>query len=523
MKREYVKLGVLAGAVVALATSIAVMTGRPVVRTSVPRGAATGELRLAGGPQDPAMAPAYTLQDAFVRVAEKIKPAAVSISAIYTYEAQPQPEFYFGDPFEEFFKDFFGMPPQQRRVPRSMPRQYRAQGGGSGVLISEDGYILTNEHVIKDATELKVLVSLEGGAKEFNGKVVGRDARTDLAVIKIDARGLPFATLGDSDRIKVGEWVIAVGSPFGLEQTVTAGIVSALRQSISVEQRQYREFIQTDAAINRGNSGGPLCNLAGEVIGINTAIYAPTGVFSGIGFAIPSNRAKSILEQLIHTGKVTRGWLGVEIRPVDEVIARQFGLGDKKGVLINGVMEGTPAEKAGLKRGDIITSVRVGAKTTPVTSPQELQDLISSMGPRQKVDLGVFRDRRDITVSVTLGEMPDVSVAAGGRKSDDRGAEDEQKKYVWFAHEFQAVNNAWRDRLRLASTVQGVVVVAVDFRSKDYQDVGLRENDVVVGVNQRATGGLEAFKKAVGDVRLDQGVVFDIIRDGRSMFITYSK
>lgn len=459
---------------------------------------------------------ALSLQEQFIDVINRVKPAVVSITTVYTYNVEI-PEFYFGDPFEEFFREFFDFPQPQR--PKKRYQQYKAEGGGSGVIISPDGYILTNEHVIKDATEIKVIVNIDGQDKEYKGKVVGKDPRTDIAVIKINAKNLPYAKLGDSDKIRIGEWVIAIGSPFGLEQTVTVGIVSALRQRVRVEGREYRDFIQTDAAINRGNSGGPLCNLQGEVIGINTAIYAPTGVFAGIGFAIPINRAKEVLDSLIEKGKVSRGWLGVEIIPVDDAIARHFGLSKKQGVLINKVLKGTPAEKSGLQRGDIIISVEAKGKVKEVNTPQELQDIIFSLSPKEKVKLQIVRDGKKQTVEVVLGELPEEGVSLETKETE----ETEQQKFSWLGYEFVNLTSQLRDKLGLDSDVEGVVVERINYKDKDYEDIGLYEADVIVAINRQKVRNVSELKKVVKTLDLKQGVVFDIIRNGKQMFVSFIK
>lgn len=339
-----------------------------------------------------------TLQEAFVSVARELSPSVVNISSIQMVEYLDY-EFYFGDPFEYFFgfEDFFDSRPKMQKK-----RQYKREGGGSGVIISEDGYILTNEHVIHDASQIKVRVNIDGIEKTYSGKVIGKDKRTDIAIVKINAKKLKYAILGDSDKIRIGEWVIAIGSPFGLEQTVTSGIISALRQSVNIEGKSYKNFIQTDAAINRGNSGGPLINIKGEVIGINTAIYAPTGVFSGIGFAIPVNSAKEIMNDLINRGKVIRGWLGIEVLPVDSAIIKQFNLKDKSGVLVNSVYKNTPAIKCGMKRGDVIVEF-AGEK---INNPEELQKIVSNIPPRKKIKVKIVRNGKILTFDLITEEMP---------------------------------------------------------------------------------------------------------------------
>ncbi|MCS7152125.1 MAG: Do family serine endopeptidase [Endomicrobia bacterium] len=511
MRKELFKLSVL---IVFLIIGIILVSDSPVLKQ--PRNKhsenISRDLKLTGSLQS-----AHVIQESFIEVIEKVKPAVVSITTVYTYEVEI-PELYFGDPFEEFFREFFDFP-QRRYQPRQRFRQYKAEGGGSGVIISPDGYILTNEHVIKNATEIKVIVNVDGKEKEYKGKVIGKDPRTDIAVIKIPAKNLPYAKLGDSDKVRIGEWVVAIGSPFGLEQTVTVGIVSALRQRVRVEGREYREFIQTDAAINRGNSGGPLCNLQGEVIGINTAIYAPTGVFSGIGFAIPINQAKQILDTLIEKGKVSRGWLGVEIVAVDEAIAKQFGLEKKQGVLVNRVLKDTPAEKAGLQRGDIIIAVKFRGKTVEVNTPTELQDVIFSLQPKEKVELKIFRDGKEQNLQVVLGELPEEPK----KVADVTKEEEKVKTYKWLGHNFVNLTQQLKEKLDVDEDIEGVVVEKIDYNDKDFEDLGLMELDVIISVNRNKTSNVDEFKKVVKSVNLKDGVVFDIIRNGRQMYISYIK
>ena len=335
---------------------------------------------------------ALDLQETFVKVSERLKPSVVNISTVKMLD-YPQQEFYFGDPFEDFFQDFFNSPQEQKKQRNKSP-YYKSEGGGTGVIIDPEGYILTNEHVIRGADEIKVTVTIDNNDKSYTGKIIGKDSRTDLAIVKITPAAtdgkFPAAPLGNSDKLRVGEIVLAIGSPFGLGQTVTNGIISAIRQSIVVENKEYRDFIQTDAPINRGNSGGPLCNIHGEIIGINTAIYAPTGVFSGIGFAIPINRAKEVLGDLISRGKVSRGWLGVEI------------LKAKSGALINSVIKDSPADKAGLKSGDIIIEFN-GSVTETV---KDIQNMVSDTGPKKKVKVKFMRGGKVNTVDLVTGEMP---------------------------------------------------------------------------------------------------------------------
>lgn len=459
---------------------------------------------------------AVNLQDAFIRVAADVKPAVVNISTVYMEKIQsPQYEFFFGSPFDGFFEDFFGAP---RRQPpqRGRPQTRRQEGAGSGVIISPDGYILTNEHVVRDADEINVAMAhADGSEKKYKGKVVGKDTRTDLAVIKISGSRLPYARLGDSDKIMVGQWVVAIGSPFGLEQTVTTGIVSAKRQALSVEGKTYRDLIQTDAAINRGNSGGPLCDIYGEVIGINTAIYAPTGVFSGIGFAVPINRAKAILDELIKTGKVTRGWLGVEIRAVDAAIEKNFKLSSRDGAFVANVLDGSPAASSGLKRGDVI--VEFDGKKVKI--PIDLQDAVSASAPAKKVAVAVVRDGKRLNLNVVLAAVPDdPSAPASSSPSDDPAA----SAYKWEGMSVSDITDALRSEFAVASDVKGVIVVDVeDYSAADR--VGIAAGDVVKSLNNTGISSVADFKKVSSRADIAKGVVFDVLRAGRSIYLTYSE
>lgn len=437
------------------------------------------------------------LQDSFAKVAELAKPAVVNISAVHVAKESDNPnEFYFGDP-NEFFYRYFGERPQGRQP----PREERSEGTGSGVIIDPEGYILTNNHVVQGADQLTVTLSTD---KSYKGKVIGTDPRSDLAVIQIKTSNpLPFIPLGDSSAIRIGDWALAIGSPFGLEQTVTAGIISAIRQSLNIEGKNFANLIQTDAAINRGNSGGPLVNLKGQVIGINTAIYAPTGVFSGVGFAIPVNNAKRILKDLIEKGYVERSWMGIEITEVDEVLAQQFGLDATKGALINQVISGGPAEKAGLQRGDVI----VGFDGKKIENVVGLQELVSTTPPKKKVDVDIVRDRKKKTISLTTAIMPNQPGEKEGSRPTENQDKDESRVFKWMGASFSQVGD-------------NVVVAEVPANS-DAAEAGFAEGDEIHSVNRQDIKSLKDLKKASESVKLKDGVVFDITRDGRSFYLTY--
>lgn len=457
------------------------------------------------------------LQEAFENVAQAVKPSVVNISAVQIVKMEaPYYEFYFGDPFEDFFDEFFGRPRRETPVPKRKEIERKAEATGSGVIIDPEGYILTNYHVIAGAEDIKVTLS-DGEEKKYDGKVIGKDPKTDLAVIKIKSKEkFPAAKLGDSDKIRVGDWAIAIGSPFGLQQTVTVGVISAMRQSLYVEGKEYKEMIQTDASINRGNSGGPLANIRGEVIGINTAIYAPTGVFAGVGFAIPINSAKEILSDLIEKGRVVRGWLGIEIREVDEVIAKQFNLPKKEGVLVNRAMEGSAAEKGGMQRGDVI--IKFGDHE--VKGVTDLQEVVARTEPGKKVKVVVIRDKKEVPLTIELGEMPETIEEAGpGKEQKEKEKEKEGEFEKWLGMKVETLTPALAGEYGIEDK-QGVVIVEIEVASKA-QEIGLVEGDLIKNVNRQATRNLTEFKKVIKGVDLSRGVIFDIVRRGRPLYITY--
>ncbi|TXH22293.1 MAG: Do family serine endopeptidase [Elusimicrobia bacterium] len=458
--------------------------------------------------------PVLNLQDSFAKVAERVKPTVVSITAthIETYQAAPQ-EFFFGDPFEEFFREFHGVP----RRPTPAPRQFqrKQQGMGSGVVVDPRGYILTNEHVVRGADELTVTFQYPEERK-YAGKVVGADPRSDLAVVKIEPKGaLTYAALGDSDKARVGDWAIAIGSPFGLEQTVTVGVISAVRQSLSIEGANYSNLLQTDAAINPGNSGGPLVNIRGEVIGVNTAIYAPTGVFAGIGFAIPANRVKDIMDQLIEKGRVVRGWMGVEILSVNDVIAKQFGLAKAEGVMLNHVLPGGPADKAGLKRGDVIVSF--AGKKTP--TQELLVDIVGRTPPKTAVRVGLIRDGKPLELSLTTAEMPKTT---GGEKDGDDpdDAASPTGDSTWEGARVGSFYERFVGRLGVPAGTPGVVVLDVSPGGLA-ERVGLEAGDLISSVNRQRTPDVASFLKAAKKTNAKDGVLLDVLRRGRGLFLSF--
>ena len=322
----------------------------------------------------------------FADLAEKLMPSVVNISTTQTIKTQtsPFPQFPPGSPFGEFFKEF------------ERPTERKATSLGSGFIIKKEGIVVTNNHVIANAEDIIVRVD----NKEYQAKVLGSDPYSDIAVLKIESsQNFKIVDFGNSDKARVGDWVVAIGNPFGLGGTVTSGIISARNRDINLTR--YDDFIQTDASINQGNSGGPLFNMNGDVIGINTAIISPSGASSGIGFAIPANYASSIIDQLIKYGETKRGWLGVRIQPVTDEIATVAGLEEPSGAFIGGVSEDSPAKKGGVKTGDIILEFD-GEK---IKTMRNLPKVVANTKPNKKVSVKVWRDKKLITLKLTLGRM----------------------------------------------------------------------------------------------------------------------
>ncbi len=345
---------------------------------------------------------AQGLENSFIRVAETVGPAVVSISTERTSRRAGHYSFFGDDQldryFDDFFRDFFGEIPQE---------EYQQKGLGSGFIIDEEGYILTNQHVVEGAD--KIGVTLPDGRK-FNAQLKGSDVRGDLAVIKIEANNLPVIKLGDSDRVKIGQWALAVGNPFGFavgsaEPTVTAGIISAIHRSLPqvAQQRNYTDLLQTDAAINPGNSGGPLVNLNGEVIGINVAIFSPSGGSIGIGFAIPANAAKVILDKLISGKKVLYGWLGVSVQDLTEELAGYLNIPDQRGALVFKILPGSPAERAGFKQGDVIRKFN----GVVIDNVRTLLREAGKVNVGKSVEAGIIREQAPLVLKVTISERPD--------------------------------------------------------------------------------------------------------------------
>jgi serine protease Do len=399
-------------------------------------------------------------------------------------------EQFFNDPF---FRRFFGDPGDQPgRMP--IPRERKEQSLGSGVIVSPDGYILTNNHVVDDATEVKVSL---GDKREYTARVVGKDSKTDLAVLKIEQTGLPAVTFADSKKVEVGDIVLAVGNPFGVGQTVTMGIVSATgRGGLGIEE--YEDFIQTDAAINPGNSGGALINAEGQLIGINTAILSRSGGNQGIGFAIPANLARNVMDQIVHGGKVNRAFLGVMIQPVTPDIAKSFKMTKSEGALVSDVSANSPAERAGLKAGDIVTKVDGQA----IPDSRALQLMIGEMKPGQTVHLSVMRDGAERDYPVTLGEQP----ADKGTSASERGGNSADQSL---------------DGVSVETTSKGVVVRGVDSDSAAAQ-AGLQTGDVILEVNRHPVTSVEQMNRYMKDSGSDTTLLF-VSHEGHTRYVVISK
>jgi serine protease Do len=454
-----------------------------------------------GSPAQAALAP-----ETFADLAQKASPAVVNISTEKTVKSdrsKGQMREFFGqgpghgpspfgqdDPFREFFDKFFG----------EMPKSFKHRSLGSGFIIDPQGHIITNNHVVEGSDKIKV--KLVGG-KEYQATIKGRDPKTDLALIQITnpPKDLPFLVLGDSEAIRVGDWVLAVGNPFGLSHTVTQGIISAKGRVIGAGP--YDNFLQTDASINPGNSGGPLLNLKGEVVGINTAILASG---QGIGFATPSMMAKSVIPQLMSKGKVVRGMIGVQVQVVTPELAKSFGMPEPMGALVAEVNPGTPAEKAGLQREDIITDFN----GHPIHEMNELPRLVAETAPGTAVTLKVLRKGKEKTFNLTITELKEE------RQAKAAGGEGEEKSPLGLTVKNLDQNLA--QRLRLKET-RGVVVMQVESGSPA-ADAGFRPGDLIEEINGQAVGHMKDYQKVIGQLKKGAVARFYIKRAGHQQYLT---
>jgi serine protease Do len=438
----------------------------------------------------------------FVQIAKAVTPAVVNI---FTTRAGQAPEGPHASPFDDpFFRRFFGDEFFRRF---EAPRARKERSLGSGVVVAADGYIVTNHHVVNKADEIKVLMS---DKREFKAKLIGSDSKTDLAVLKVEADGLHTVPWSDSDKLEVGEFVLAVGNPFGLTQTVTMGIVSAVGRA-SMGIAEYEDFIQTDAAINPGNSGGALVNTKGELVGINTAIYSQSGGNMGIGFAVPSNMARSILEQLVKNGKVVRGWLGVSIQELSPELASQFGLPDTKGVLVSDVLEGSPAKRAGFERGDVI----VAFDGKPVDTPTHLRNVVAQALVGKKVTVKFVRDKKERTVEVTIAEQP----KSMGQEGREEGGDTSASAGVLADVDVHEVTPELAARYGLSGSDRGVLITRIRSGSVA-EDAGLKEGDLIMEVNRKDVPNLKAYERIAAGIKKGEAVLLLIKRQGRTSYVT---
>ena len=464
-------------------------------------GALLGATALAGAaawrPADaqpaPIVAPAVpqAALPGFADLAARVQPAVVTVTTKAAREAAETP-FPPGSPQEHLSRRFGG----EQAKPRA------ARGLGSGFLVGADGHVMTNDHVVDGASEVAVTL---GDGRELPARVVGRDPRTDLALLKVDAGGaLPFLRLGDSDRARPGDWVVAVGNPFGLGGTVTAGIVSARGRGINAGP--YDDFLQVDAPINRGNSGGPLFAQDGTVIGVNTAIFSPSGGSVGIGFAIPSNLVKGVVTQLQEKGRVERGYLGASLQPVDRAMADALGLKEARGALVAAVEKGSPAEAAGLRAGDVVTAVG-GA---PVRNSRELARAVADLEPGVRAELHVHRDGGEQVLAATVAELRDTPVQRADTGKVEGGR---------LGLALGALTDEARRALALPEGTQGAVVAEVR-DGGPAAEAGLRPGDGVTGVGNQAVTGPEGGVRAIRETlkARDGAVALRVLRDGASTF-----
>ncbi|MFH1777610.1 MAG: Do family serine endopeptidase [Candidatus Omnitrophota bacterium] len=426
------------------------------------------------------------LQDAFVTVAEEVGKAVVSISTEYTVGGSSLPFRGFGDDlFDQFFQDFFNGVPQ---------REYKQQGLGSGVIINSEGYILTNAHVVNRAD--KITVTLPDG-REFKGEIKGKDERMDLAVIKVSAANLPTAELGDSDQVKVGQWAIAVGNPFGFavrsaKPTVTVGVISALGRSLprtSSRDRGFYDLIQTDAAINPGNSGGPLVNIDGKIIGINVAIFTTSGGSEGIGFAIPINQTKTVLDRLIAGKKIIYGWLGIGIQDLDENLAKYFGLSGPNGVLVASVVPDSPAQIGGMEKGDIITQYN----NENLNNTQDLLKNIAKTEVGKKVKIKVIRNKQPLTLTIEVQQRPNEDIEQiKGTTVESSG---------WRGVQIETLDERLRQQYGILEK-NGVLVTAVEPNSPA-DDANISAGDVIFEINHQNITNIDNFKNLTAKIKGD--------------------
>jgi serine protease Do len=431
---------------------------------------------------------------AFSEIVSTVSPSVVNISTTKVVRKDTGP--FFDDPFFDFFSPFHDF---------GAPKKWKERSLGSGVIVSPDGYIITNYHVVEKSDEIKVTFF---DKRTFKGHIVGADPKTDIAIIRIDAGKLPVLSWGDSDKLQVGEFVLAIGSPYGLSNTVTMGIISAVGRA-NVGIADYEDFIQTDAAINPGNSGGPLVNIRGELIGINTAIFSRTGGYQGIGFAVPSNMVRLVMDQLIQKGKVTRGWIGVTIQELTPELAQQFGLKKSKGALVSDVAKESPAAKAGIIRGDIIIEFN-GKEVKDVSS---LRNLVSQSKAGSDITLKLLRGGKEMTVQVNIIELPR-EVAEGVPDS----LPDESEVKVLTGLAVMDLTKEIIRQLGFNKEEKGVVVVRVEPGSPA-DEAEIKKGDIIKEINKKEIDNLTTYNKVLASTKRTESMLLFINRGGKKFYV----
>ncbi len=475
-----------AAAVLAAGTLVG---GSVIAKTALHKAGAEMPILAAAVENAPRIGP---LAASYAPIIKGVLPEVVSVQSSRMVKTDESLEPFSNDPF---FRQFFG-DQQQFQV----PQEQKEQGLGSGVIVGTNGYILTNNHVVDGATDVKVDLN---DKREFQARVVGRDPKADIAVLKIDADHLPAIPLGDSSKVQVGDVVFAIGDPFGVGQTATMGIVSAVnRSNLGIED--YEDFIQTDAPINPGNSGGALINAEGEPIGINTAILSRSGGNQGIGFAIPVNLARREMDEIVRTGHVTRGWLGATIQDMTPALAKGFGLDKTEGVLISDVVTGSPAARAGLKSGDVVLSMN----GKPVTSSADLRMRVSEAGPGASVSMAIRRGTSTINVTAKLGDLPLENSAIAPTTTDEN---------MMRGLQVEKLTPALREQLHVSPGTNGVAVSDVDPNSSAAAG-GVQQEDIIEEVNHHPVANVSEFRQFMSDAG-NQTVLLRVMRNGTGLYI----
>ena len=432
---------------------------------------------------------------AFSEIVSAVSPAVVNISTTKVFKRDTEP--LFEDPFFDFFKPFHDL---------RMPKKWKEQSLGSGVIVSSDGYIITNNHVVEKSDEIKVTLL---DKRMFKGRIVGADPKTDIAIVKIDAANLPTIPWGDSEKLQVGEFVLAIGNPYGLSHTVTMGIISAVGRA-NVGIADYEDFIQTDAAINPGNSGGPLVNIKGELIGINTAIFSKTGGYQGIGFAVPTNMVRPLMSQLIQKGKIIRGWLGVTIQEMTPEIAQKFGLEKSRGALVSDVTKGSPAEKAGILRGDIV----IEFNRKEVKDVASLRNMVSQSKVGSDVLIKILRSGKEYAVRLVVAELPrEVAEVAPDKMPDD------SEMGAFSGLTVMGLTKEIARQLGLSKDERGVVVVKVE-PATPADEAGIKKGDIIKEIDRKQISNLEDYNRIASITKRNDTVLLFVARGDKKFYVT---